>query len=102
NALNVRDNASTNSNINGALYKGDKVEGQLKDGWLKLDNNSFVSADFLSDTEVKKPAPVKEEKAPVKEEKNEQVEEEKPQAVAYTGWVNTQALNVRSNANSSS
>lgn len=105
NALNVRDNASTNSNINGALYKGDKVEGQLKDGWLKLDSNSFVSADFLSDTEVKKPAPVKEEKTEVKEEETEKVEEvkeEKPQAVAYTGWVNTAALNVRSNANSSS
>lgn len=101
--LNVRNGASTNSSILGSLRKGDKVSGELKNGWLKISYNGktgFISADFLSDTEVKKPepAPVKEvEKKEVKEE----VKEEKAQAVYYTGWVNTPSLRVRSGASTS-
>ncbi|MSS77069.1 C40 family peptidase [Anaerococcus sp. AGMB00486] len=94
-ALNVRSGAGTSSNLLGAVTKGDKLSGELKDGWLKISYNGqtgFVSADYLSDTEVAKPAPVVEEK-----EVNEEKEEAK--AVYYTGWVNTPSLRVRSQAN---
>ncbi|MDY3005996.1 NlpC/P60 family protein [Anaerococcus porci] len=94
-ALNVRSGAGTSSNLLGVVTKGDKLSGELKDGWLKISYNGqtgFVSADYLSDTEVAKPAPVVEEK-----EVNEEKEEAK--AVYYTGWVNTPSLRVRSQAN---
>ena len=40
---------------------GDKVSGQLANGWLKVNYNGqtgYISADLLSNTEVKKPQQV--------------------------------------------
>ena len=110
-ALNVRSDANSNSNIIGALTKGDKVSGTLQNGWLKINNNgkvSYISADFLSNTEVKKPVVEKKEESK-KETTNQQAQnrtanvkqENKVQSQAYTGWVNTAALNVRNGASTS-
>ncbi|MDK7724687.1 SH3 domain-containing protein, partial [Slackia exigua] len=107
-ALNVRSDANSNSNIIGALTKGDKVSGTLQNGWLKINNNgkvSYISADFLSNTEVKKTVVEKKEESK-KETTNQQAQnrtanvkqENKVQSQAYTGWVNTAALNVRNGA----
>ncbi|WP_040396975.1 C40 family peptidase [Anaerococcus senegalensis] len=108
-ALNIRSGADMNSNVVGALTKGDKVSGTLQNGWLKINNNgqvSFVSAQFISNTEVKKP--VVEKKQEIKVQNNEKSQTPAPakqqntvQSQAYTGWVNTAALNVRSGASTS-
>lgn len=107
NALNLRSNANTNSSILGALTKGDKVSGTLENGWLKVNHNgqvAYISADCLSNTEVKKP--VVENKQEIKTQNNQQApapakKENTVQSQAYTGWVNTAALNVRSGASTS-
>ena len=108
-ALNIRSGADMNSNVVGALTKGDKVSGTLHNGWLKINNNgqvSFVSAQFISNTEVKKP--VVEKKKETKVQNNQKSQTPAPakqqntvQSQAYTGWVNTAALNVRSGASTS-
>lgn len=106
-ALNLRSNANTNSNIIGSLTKGDKVSGTLENGWLKINHNgqvAYLSADYLSNTEVKKP--VVENKQETKSQNNQQTpapakQENKVQSQAYTGWVNTAALNVRAGASTS-
>lgn len=107
NALNLRSNANTNSSILGALTKGDKVSGTLENGWLKVNHNgqvAYISADYLSNTEVKKP--VVENKQETKTQNNQQApapakKENTVQSQAYTGWVNTAALNVRAGASTS-
>lgn len=107
NALNLRSNANTNSSILGALTKGDKVSGTLENGWLKVNHNgqvAYISADCLSNTEVKKP--VVENKQETKTQNNQQApapakKENTVQSQAYTGWVNTAALNVRAGASTS-
>ena len=87
--LNVRSSAGDGSII-GSVRKGDWLEGEASNGWLEIDYNGqkgYVSADFLSDTEVAKEE-VKEEVA----EANEQVQEveevqeaEQASAPAYSG-----------------
>ena len=107
NALNLRSNANTNSSILGAFTKGDKVSGTLENGWLKFNHNgqvAYISADYLSNTEVKKP--VVENKQETKTQNNQQAtapakKENTVQSQAYTGWVNTAALNVRAGASTS-
>ncbi|WP_049690877.1 C40 family peptidase [Anaerococcus jeddahensis] len=107
NALNLRSNANTNSSILGAFTKGDKVSGTLENGWLKVNHNgqvAYISADYLSNTEVKKP--VVENKQETKTQNNQQApapakKENTVQSQAYTGWVNTAALNVRAGASTS-
>lgn len=107
NSLNLRSNANTNSSILGALTKGDKVSGTLENGWLKVNHNGqvvYISADYLSNTEVKKP--VVENKQETKTQNNQQApapakKENTVQSQAYTGWVNTAALNVRAGASTS-
>ncbi|KWZ92417.1 MAG: SH3 domain-containing protein [Anaerococcus sp.] len=107
NALNLRSNANTNSSILGAFTKGDKVSGTLENGWLKVNHNgqvAYISADYLSNTEVKKP--VVENKQEIKTQNNQQApapakKENTVQSQAYTGWVNTAALNVRAGASTS-
>lgn len=106
-ALNLRSNANTNSSILGALTKGDKVSGTLENGWLKVNHNgqvAYISADCLSNTEVKKP--VVENKQETNTQNNQQApapakKENTVQSQAYTGWVNTAALNVRAGASTS-
>ena len=105
-ALNIRSGADMNSNVVGALTKGDKVSGTLQNGWLKINNNgqvSFVSVQFISNTEVKKT--VVEKKKETKVQNNQKSQTPAPakqqntvQSQSYTGWVNTAALNVRSGA----
>ena len=90
-ALNVRSGAGTSSSIIGSLSTGDKVSGTLQNGWLKISYNgqvAYISANCLSNTEVKKPVVEKKQENTV-------------QSQAYTGWVNTAALNVRSGASTS-
>lgn len=107
NALNLRSNANTNSSVLGAFTKGDKVSGTLENGWLKVNHNgqvAYISADYLSNTEVKKP--VVENKQEIKTQNNQQApapakKENTVQSQAYTGWVNTAALNVRAGASTS-
>ena len=107
NALNLRSNANTNSSILGAFTKGDKVSGTLENGWLKVNHNgqvAYISADYLSNTEVKKP--VVENKQETNTQNNQQApapekKENTVQSQAYTGWVNTAALNVRAGASTS-
>ena len=98
-ALNVRSGAGTGSSIIGSLSTGDKVSGTLQNGWLKINYNgqvAYVSANCLSNTEVKKPVVEK------KQENNTPAKQENTvQSQAYTGWVNTAALNVRSGASTS-
>lgn len=98
-ALNVRSGAGTSSSIIGSLSTGDKVSGTLQNGWLKISYNgqvAYVSANCLSNTEVKKPVVEK------KQENNTPAKQENTvQSQAYTGWVNTAALNVRSGASTS-
>lgn len=98
-ALNVRSGAGTGSSIIGSLSTGDKVSGTLQNGWLKISYNgqvAYVSANCLSNTEVKKPVVEK------KQENNTPAKQENTvQSQAYTGWVNTAALNVRSGASTS-
>ena len=98
-ALNVRSGAGTGSSIVGSLSTGDKVSGTLQNGWLKINYNgqvAYVSANCLSNTEVKKPVVEK------KQENNTPAKQENTvQSQAYTGWVNTAALNVRSGASTS-
>ena len=87
--MNVRSSAGDGSII-GSVRKGDWLEGEASNGWLEIDYNGqkgYVSADFLSDTEVAKEE-VKEEVA----EANEQVQEveevqevEQASAPAYSG-----------------
>ena len=101
-ALNLRSGASTDSNIIGSLTLGDKVSGTLQNGWLKINYNgkvAYLASNLLSNTEVKKP---------VVEKKQENKTQQAParqantvQSQAYTGWVNTAALNVRSGASTS-
>ena len=97
--LNVRSGAGTGSSIIGSLSTGDKVSGTLQNGWLKISYNgqvAYVSANCLSNTEVKKPVVEK------KQENNTPAKQENTvQSQAYTGWVNTAALNVRSGASTS-
>lgn len=108
-ALNIRSGADMNSNIVGALTKGDKVSGTLQNGWLKINNNgqvSFVSAQFISNTEVKKPVVEKKQETKVQNNQKSQTptpakQQNTVQSQAYTGWVNTAALNVRSGASTS-
>ncbi len=98
-ALNVRSGAGTSSSIIGSLSTGDKVSGTLQNGWLKISYNgqvAYISANCLSNTEVKKPVVEK------KQENNTPAKQENiVQSQAYTGWVNTAALNVRSGASTS-
>lgn len=98
-ALNVRSGAGTSSSIIGSLSTGDKVSGTLQNGWLKISYNgqvAYISANCLSNTEVKKPVVEK------KQENNTPAKQENTvQSQAYTGWVNTAALNVRSGASTS-
>lgn len=98
-ALNVRSGAGTGSSIIGSLSTGDKVSGTLQNGWLKISYNgqvAYISANCLSNTEVKKPVVEK------KQENNTPAKQENTvQSQAYTGWVNTAALNVRSGASTS-
>lgn len=106
-ALNLRSSANTDSNILGALTKGEKVSGTLENGWLKINHNgqvAYIASDYLSNTEVKKP--VVENKQETKAQNNQQTpapakQENKVQSQAYTGWVNTAALNVRAGASTS-
>lgn len=106
-ALNLRSGANTDSNILGALTKGEKVSGTLENGWLKINHNgqvAYIASDYLSNTEVKKP--VVENKQETKAQNNQQTpapakQENKVQSQAYTGWVNTAALNVRAGASTS-
>ena len=73
------------------MSTGDKVSGTLQNGWLKISYNgqvAYISANCLSNTEVKKPVVEKKQENTV-------------QSQAYTGWVNTAALNVRSGASTS-
>lgn len=52
--LNVRDRAKT-GNIIGTLNKGNKVTGELIDGWVKIDFNgsvAYVSSAYLTTTET--------------------------------------------------
>lgn len=106
-ALNLRSSANTDSNILGALTKGEKVSGTLENGWLKINHNgqvAYIASDYLSNTEVKKP--VVENKQETKAQNNQQTpapakQENKVQSQAYTGWVNTAALNVREGASTS-
>ena len=108
-ALNIRSGADMNSNVVGALTKGDKVSGTLQNGWLKINNNgqvSFVSAQFISNTEVKKPVVEKKQETKVQNNQKSQTptpakQQNTVQSQAYTGWVNTAALNVRSGASTS-
>ena len=106
-ALNIRSGADMNSNVVGALTKGDKVSGTLQNGWLKINNNgqvSFVSAQFISNTEIKKPVVEKKQETKVQNNQNTQKpakQQNTVQSQAYTGWVNTAALNVRSGASTS-
>ena len=108
-ALNIRSGADMNSNVVGALTKGDKVSGTLQNGWLKINNNgqvSFVSAQFISNTEVKKPIVEKKQETKVQNNQKSQTpapakQQNTVQSQAYTGWVNTAALNVRSGASTS-
>ena len=54
--LNVRTSPG-NGNVIGSYRKGDWVEGQAKNGWLEVNYNgqtSYISLDFISDTEVAK------------------------------------------------
>ncbi len=85
--------------IIGSLSTGDKVSGTLQNGWLKISYNgqvAYISANCLSNTEVKKPVVEK------KQENNTPAKQENTvQSQAYTGWVNTAALNVRSGASTS-
>ncbi|MDD7767169.1 C40 family peptidase [Anaerococcus vaginalis] len=98
-ALNVRSGAGTGSSIVGSLSTGDKVSGTLQNGWLKISYNgqvAYISANYLSNREVKKPVVEK------KQENNTPAKQENTvQSQAYTGWVNTAALNVRSGASTS-
>ena len=108
-ALNIRSGADMNSNVVGALTKGDKVSGTLQNGWLKINNNgqvSFVSAQFISNTEVKKPVVEKKQETKVQNNQKSQTptpakQQNTVQSQSYTGWVNTAALNVRSGASTS-
>ena len=108
-ALNIRSGADMNSNVVGALTKGDKVSGTLQNGWLKINNNgqvSFVSAQFISNTEVKKTVVEKKQETKVQNNQKSQTpapakQQNTVQSQAYTGWVNTAALNVRSGASTS-
>ena len=108
-ALNIRSGADMNSNVVGALTKGDKVYGTLQNGWLKINNNgqvSFVSAQFISNTEVKKPVVEKKQETKVQNNQKSQTptpakQQNTVQSQSYTGWVNTAALNVRSGASTS-
>ena len=108
-ALNIRSGADMNSNVVGALTKGDKVSGTPQNGWLKINNNgqvSFVSAQFISNTEVKKPVVEKKQETKVQNNQKSQTpapakQQNTVQSQAYTGWVNTAALNVRSGASTS-
>ena len=75
--MNVRTSPS-NGNVIGSYRKGDWVEGQAKNGWLEVNYNgqtSYISLDFISDTEVAKE--VVEEVQEVQEtaESNDYVEE---------------------------
>lgn len=103
--LNVRNSGNMDSNLLGSVRKGEKLSGELQNGWLKISYNGqvgYVSSDFLSDTEIKKPVikkEVKEEKTPAPVNENKVQQENQSQA--YTGWVNTPALNVRSGASTS-
>ena len=108
-ALNIRSGADMNSNVVGALTKGDKVSGTLQNGWLKINNNgqvSFVSAQFISNTEVKKTVVEKKQETKVQNNQKSQTpapakQQNTVQSQSYTGWVNTAALNVRSGASTS-
>ena len=101
-ALNLRSGASTDSNIIGSLTLGDKVSGTLQNGWLKINYNgkvAYLASNLLSNTEVKKP--VVEKKQENKTQKAPAKQANTVQSQAYTGWVNTAALNVRSGASTS-
>ena len=108
-ALNIRSGADMNSDVVGALTKGDKVSGTLQNGWLKINNNgqvSFVSAQFISNTEVKKTVVEKKQETKVQNNQKSQTpapakQQNTVQSQSYTGWVNTAALNVRSGASTS-
>ncbi|EEI83422.1 NlpC/P60 family protein [Anaerococcus tetradius ATCC 35098] len=72
--LNVR-NKANNGSIIGSVRKGDRLEGQVSNGWLEINYNGqkgYVSTGYMSDTEVAKEevkeAPKKEEKAPQQQE----------------------------------
>lgn len=72
--LNVR-NKANNGSIIGSVRKGDRLEGQVSNGWLEINYNGqkgYVSTGYMSDTEVAKEevkeAPKKEEKAPKQQE----------------------------------
>lgn len=59
-ALNVRDQAGMQSNVLGVLAQGDKVTGEVVDGWLKFMYNgktAYCSMNYLSSQEIKKAAP---------------------------------------------
>ena len=59
-SLNIRTGAGTSHSILGTFSKGDKVTGVEEDGWLKFDYNgktAYVSAKYLSDSEIAKETP---------------------------------------------
>lgn len=79
-AINVRDKAKT-GNVVGTLAKGSKVEGEIADGWVKINYNgkaAFVSAYYITNEEISAESqaqdqPAKEqavEETPVAEENN--------------------------------
>lgn len=86
--LNVRDKAR-NGNIIGTLNKGNKVTGELIDGWVKTDFNgsvAYVSAAYLSTTElVEEVVETTEEVEQVKYEEDLNVIEEATPAPAVNG-----------------
>lgn len=74
--LNVRGSNDTNSQILGVLELGEKVEGVLEDGWIKINYNGnigYISSTFVSNIEA-----VAEEVLPETKPIEEKVENNKP------------------------
>ncbi len=100
--LNIRSSASTSGKILGNLTKGDKISGTLQNGWLKFTFNgkeAYVSGSYVVDYEVKKVAPVKEEK---KENTQAQTQQNQQKQEAPQANNNQQAQQAVTNGNGQS
>ncbi|MDD7305597.1 MAG: NlpC/P60 family protein [Peptoniphilaceae bacterium] len=125
--LNVREEASADSQVLNTIEAGSKVSGYVEGDWLKTEQG-YIMLSYLQDyypqdlidqlaakkAEAQKKAEEEkkaqqeaqrkaEEEKKAQQEAQRKAEEEKKaqQAVAYTGWVNTPGLNIRSSASTS-
>ncbi|MDO4661695.1 MAG: NlpC/P60 family protein [Tissierellia bacterium] len=98
-SLNARSEANEESDIVSTFTKGDKLSGVLKDGWLEVTNEDgsvfYVNASYLADEEIEKPEVEQPQEQEEQEEEVEEPQEETEEAIEYTGWVDVNALNVR-------